>query len=191
MNKVLREIIKETLTLIGELFASISKYTGRTGSNFLYLAQWKLGLPEWFDHRHHLLNPEKFFTDFWTASADNVIRVLPLGGNLLDLCSGDGFYEYWFFRHRASEITCVDYNKDAYRLAVRLHKSSNITYILDDILRYEPKESYYEVVMIRGAIEHFSRENQQIIFKKAWRALKWGGILLVIHLQVNQKQENY
>lgn len=66
------------------------QYSGRVSSNFLYLAQWKLGSPEWFNHGQHLLNSEKFFNDYWTASADNVTKVFPLGGRFLDLCSGEG-----------------------------------------------------------------------------------------------------
>jgi len=176
VDKVLRNLIRTTLTVIGELFARISKYSGWVSSNFLYLAQGKVGSPEWFDHRHHLLNPEKFYNDYRTASADNVTKVFPLGGRFLDLCSGDGFYDYYFFRDRASEIFCVDYNKDAYKLPVRLYKASNTTYILDDVVKYEAKESYYDVVLMRRAIEHFSQENQQIIFKRALKAFKWGKV---------------
>lgn len=138
-------------------------------------SQWGYNKPEWFDHRHHLLNPEKYFTDFWTASADNVLKVLPLKGKLLDLCAGDGFYDYYFFRKRAQEITCVELNQGAYNQAIRLHKAEGIRYLLEDVLKFEPEQSYFDVVLIRGAIEHFSQENQQVIFRKALKALRPGG----------------
>jgi ubiquinone/menaquinone biosynthesis C-methylase UbiE len=167
--------LQKALMIIGEYFAKISRYTGELVSNLLFQSQWGFKTPDWFDHRHHLLDPEKHFTDFWTASADNVIFVLPLNGKLLSLCSGDGFYEYYFFRKRAKEIVCIDSNPEVYRHAVRLHKAENIKYILGDVLDYEPEELYFDVVLIRGAIEHFSQESQQIIFKKALKALKIGG----------------
>jgi cyclopropane fatty-acyl-phospholipid synthase-like methyltransferase len=37
-------------------------------------------------------------------------------------------------------------------------------------------ENVYDVVVIRGAIEHFSADNQQLIFCKSNRALKEGGV---------------
>jgi cyclopropane fatty-acyl-phospholipid synthase-like methyltransferase len=98
-----------------------------------------------------------------------------MGGRLLDLCSGDGFYDYYFYRRRASEIICLELNEIAYRYAVRLHSAPNIRHVNADVLHYEFPENYFDVVTIRGAIEHFTQENQQIIFQKALRALKPGG----------------
>ena len=161
--------------IIGEYFAKIANDAGKIASELLFHAQWGHGTPEWFDHRHHLLDPEKRFTDYWTASADNVLSVLPLQGTLLDLCSGDGFYDFYFYRKRATEIVCVEINHEAHRQACRLHQAEGITHILQNVLTYPPKESYYDVVLIRGAIEHFSQEDQQIIFAKALNALKPGG----------------
>lgn len=92
--------------IVGEYFAKIASIIGKLASEYLLKAQWGYGEPEWFDHRHHILYPEKHFNDFWTASSDNVIKYLPVGGKLLDLCSGDGFYDYYFYRKRASVIKC-------------------------------------------------------------------------------------
>ena len=36
-------------------------------------------------------------------------------------------------------------------------------------------DEYYDIVVIRGAIEHFSQENQLLIFNKVWKTLKTGG----------------
>lgn len=174
--------------IIGEYFARLSAYAGVIASDFLFRSQWGHNSPEWFDHRHHLLNPGKYFTDLWTASADNVLKVLPLHGKLLDLCAGDGFYDYYFYRKRAQEITCVELNQEAYQHAIRLHKAANITYHLADVLNFGLEESYYDVVLIRGAIEHFSQENQQIIFRKALSALKPGG-WFVGDTPANQSEE--
>jgi len=161
--------------IIGEYFAKLAEMSGKIASELLFHAQWGYTEPEWFDHRHHILHTEKWFKDFWTASADNILRVLPLHGTLLELCSGDGFYDYHFYRKRAKEIVCVEINAEVFRHALRLHKAENITYIFQSVLEYQPKPSYYDVVAIRGAIEHFSQENQQLIFRKAKDALKPGG----------------
>ncbi len=147
---------------------------GRFAGRFLFRSQWGYGAPEWYDHRLAVLDPERHAVDFWTASADNVIRVLPYGGRLLDLCSGDGFYDYWFYRFRA-DIVCVEKNDEAYRFATEHWSHPKITYLHDDVLTYQPEASAFDVVIIRGAIEHFQWEDQQRLFLKAWSALKPGG----------------
>jgi MoaA/NifB/PqqE/SkfB family radical SAM enzyme/SAM-dependent methyltransferase len=161
--------------ILGEYYAQVAVRAGKIASDLLFKGQWTHETPEWFDHRHHLLNTERWFTDFWTASADNVIPVLPLGGKMLNLCSGDGFYDYYFYRKRASEIVCIEINEEAYRLAKRLHSAENIRYIKANVLTWDPPESYFDVVIIRGAIEHFAPQDQAIIFQSAARALKPGG----------------
>ncbi|KAF0219358.1 MAG: hypothetical protein FD174_2057 [Geobacteraceae bacterium] len=162
-------------TVLGEYFAMISRLTGTVASKLLGRAQWGYDTPEWFDHRHHLFNPEKNLTDFFAVSAENIIKHLPLDGKVLDLCSGDGFYDYFFFRKRAKEIVCVDINSEAMRYAIRNHSADNITYIQDNVLTLDLPDNYYDVVLIRGAIEHFSESDQQIIFSKAKKTLQIGG----------------
>jgi SAM-dependent methyltransferase len=161
--------------IIGEYFARLSQYCGQVASRLLFKAQWQYVTPDWFDQRHHLLDTEKWFNDYWTESADNVLRVLPYRGRLLDLCCGDGFYDYYFYRKRASEVICVDINETAYRQACRLHSADNITYHLASVLTFEPEPGSFDVVVIRGAIEHFSQENQQLLFRKALKAMKPDG----------------
>lgn len=161
--------------LIGEYFARISQITGKIASEMLMNAQWGYQEPEWFDHRHHTLDPERFFKDHWTVSADNVLQVFPMGGSMLNLCSGDGYYDYHFFRSRAREIWCIDNNQEAHRQAVRLHRAANIQHVRTDVLAYQAPDSRFDVVLIRGAIEHFSEDHQQLIFQKAFNALKVGG----------------
>lgn len=72
-------------------------------------------------------------------------------------------------------IICVDNNLDAYKHALRCHNASNIIYLYDNILNFKIEESYFDVVVIRGAIEHLTREEQQVIFQKSRKALKTGG----------------
>lgn len=161
--------------VIGEYLYNLWKIIGVRASELLFNGQWGYETPEWYDHRHHIMNPEKWFTDYWTESADNVLRALPLGGKMLNLCSGDGFYDYYFFRKRAGEVVCIEFDHVVFKHALRLHSAPNIKYILDSVLTYSPEETYFDVVLIRGAIEHFSRTEQQMIIAKAYSALKPGG----------------
>ncbi len=166
---------KERDLQIGEDFAARAKHYGELAAKYLFRGQWSYKEPEWFDHRLHLLDPENQFNDFWTMSAANVIQVLPYGGTLLDLCSGDGWYDYHFYRHRASVINCVEKDPVAMDQAVRLHSYPNITYILGNVLSFAPVLSSYDVVLLRGAVEHFSIPDQQRIFQIAYSALKPDG----------------
>ena len=159
---------------LGEQYAAESKRFGLLAGKHLFRAQWGYGEPEWYDHRLAWFLPEKHMVDFWAASAHNVIQVTPLNSKMLDLCSGDGFYDYWFYRRRA-HVTCIERNQEAYDFALKHYKHPRIKYILDDVLTCELPKEEFDVVVIRGAIEHFSKENQQLIFRRANEALKVGG----------------
>jgi len=161
--------------IAGEYFSVVSRRAGVLSSNLLVQARRSHGTSDWFDHRHHLLNPEKYFTDSWTIVIHDSLVKMPMGARVLDLCSGDGFYAYYFYRHRASEITCIEIGLAQHRQAVRLHSAANITHVNGSVLEYELRENYYDVVTIRGAIEHFSEEAQQVLLKKVRKALKSGG----------------
>lgn len=161
--------------IVGEYFAKIAKCAGKIASELLIHEQWGYKTPDWFDHRHHILDPDKWCKNDWSSSADNILKVLPLHGTMLNLCSGDGFYDYHFFRKKAKEIECVEIGPTVYKHVCRLHSAKNITYNLQNVLTYQSKKSYYDVVIIRGAIEHFSQTNQQIILQKALTALKPNG----------------
>lgn len=161
--------------ILGEYLVKIGQHVNKLAGDLIFAHQWGDNESEWFDHRLHLLDPEQWFTDFWAASADNIIGVLPLQGKLLNLCSGDGFYEYYFYRKRAGEILSIELNREALEHARRLHSAPNITYLQENVLTFEPSESCFDVVVIRGAIEHFDRQGQYTIMQKAMKALKPGG----------------
>lgn len=162
--------------IVGEYFATVADCVGEMASVLLMLSQWRhTPLPDWFDHRHHILGLalREYFHDYWAMLASDVLKVLPVsGGRLLNLCSGDGHYSHFFYKQRADEIICVDKNQ---KQARRLYKHDNIKYIQENVLTYEPIDSYFDVVLIKGAIEHFTQAEQQLIFRKAFKALKPNG----------------
>lgn len=161
--------------IVGEYYAHVAQNLQRLASQLLYKAQWSYKCPEWFDHRHHFFAPEKFGADFWAMSADLALLKLPLHGRILDLCSGDGYYDYHFYSRRASEVVAVEILPQAHRQALRHHARPNIAYVNGSIFDYNPEPGYFDVVLIRGAIEHFSAADQQRVFSLANEALKKGG----------------
>ena len=164
--------------ILGEYFAEVSRVAGRLAATFLYRGRWGESQPEWFDHRIHFLFPEKTFTDHWCITAVNAIQKLPLGGKVLDLCSGDGFFAYYFYRTRAKLIDCIEVSPFLCKHSQKLYSANNINYICADILEYDLSPETYDIVVIRGAIEHFSETNQNIIFQKVKNTLKKDGWFL-------------
>lgn len=170
-----QDIHRRTLRLTGEALASLSRAAGRWAAPLLFKAQWGFGSPEWFDARLSLLYPEKWFTDGSHVSRGNIIALLPIGGTILDLCGGDGFLPFYAYSRRARRVVSVDYDASAHRHARRHHQKGNIEYVLSDVFAFDPGEDQFDVVAIRGALEHFTEPDQLRICRLAWRALKPGG----------------
>ncbi len=159
--------------ILGEYLVKLSEHLGVTGSRLLKRGQWSYETPDWFDHRHHMLNPEES-KNSWLESISLVLRLLPENGKILNYCAGDGFFDYQFFRYMSSEITCVDIDDSNEYKNFLIKKYSNdpkIEYLYKDVLKHEPKEDYYDIVIMRSAIEHFSLENQALLFNKIKKAL--------------------
>jgi SAM-dependent methyltransferase len=161
--------------ITGEYFFFVSRAAGVLSAQHLMRARWGYRAPEWYDHRNHLLDPSVHFTDFGTMSANNAIEKMPMGARVLDLCSGDGFYAYYFYRHRASEVVCIERGDDIHRHAVRLHSAENIRHVHASVFDADIPADHFETVLIRGAIEHFSEDDQQRLFRRAYDVLKPGG----------------
>ena len=85
------------LFLEGEALFRISREISVPASQRLFAAQWGFSTPEWFDHRHSWLDPDKWNHDFVDASVYNILPRLPLGGSMLSLCCGDGFFEKHYY----------------------------------------------------------------------------------------------
>ena len=160
---------------IGELGARISRLAGDNSAACLFYAQWRLATPEWFDGRLSQLSPVRWGNDLHHVVYSNVLEVLPIEGRVLDICSGDAFIPYYIYSRRAGEIICVDYDLNAANNAKRHHNKSNIKYLNQSIFDFKWDGDYFDVVVIRGAIEHFTQEQQQQIFLLAKNLLKPGG----------------
>jgi len=164
--------------ILGEYLLKLSVHLGTLSSYYLKHGQWSYETPDWFDQRHHTLDLKTQNKNSWLESIASVLRVLPENGKLLDYCAGDAYLDYEYFRHMASEITCVDIDDSNEYKNYLIKKNSsvpNIEYIYENILTHDAKNDYYDVVLMRGSIEHFSKENQKLLFEKIKRSLKENG----------------
>ena len=168
----------KTDLITGEYLIKLANFLAIEGSKCLKRGQWSHESPDWFDHRHHMLNPEEESKNSWLESISMVLRLLPEGGKILNYCAGDAYFDYTFFRQIAGEITCVDINNSDEYKNYLIHKhtnSPNIEYLYEDILKHEVKEDYYDIIIMRSAIEHFSEENQKLLFTKIKKGLTQTG----------------
>lgn len=175
LKKLIAPFARPLLLIIGETFAFISKKSGVIGASLLFKAHWRFEEPEWFDKRISQLSPNRWGSNIDHVAYANILNVLPIEGKILDLCSGNAFLPYYIYSNRASEVVCVDNDYNAAQNALRLHRKPNIKYFYDDIFNFKWPENYFDVVVIRGAIEHFTQDQQHKIFKKAYGLLKPGG----------------
>jgi SAM-dependent methyltransferase len=175
MKKLVKSVVRPVLLRFGEVCACISRFAGNWAASSLFYAQWRLATPEWFDGRISQLAPGKWGNDLHHIVYSNVLEVIPLGGRVLDICSGDAFIPYYIYSRRADQIVCVDYDLNASIHAARYHSKPGIQYHHGSIFDFKWEDGWFDVVVIRGAIEHFTQEQQQQIFSLAKRVLKTGG----------------
>ena len=166
---------QRTLFLEGEALFYLTREISVPASQRLFASQWGFSAPEWYDHRHSWLDPDKWNHDFVDASVYNVLPRLPLGGSMLSLCCGDGFFEKHYYSKRCSSIVAVDRDNSALAYASRLHKAPNIDYRLSDIFDLDFPSNSFDVVVLRSAIEHFTEDQQRDIAASTKRWLKPGG----------------
>lgn len=105
-------------------------------------------------------------------------KTIPPGGNVLDLCCGDGTYSGLYYAIRAAHVDAMDRNPGAIRLAKRRYRISNVTWIEGDVLADQFPASDYDVVTLFAAIEHFSVANGVVLLGKIATSLKPTGTLI-------------
>jgi len=94
---------------------------------------------------------------------------------VLDLCCGDGSYAYLFFSDISGQVDAVDYDKTSIKYANKNYKKDNINFIYNDLLQYDFKKDYYNVIIWRSGSAYFTKENRQILFSKIAKSLKKDG----------------
>lgn len=161
---------QRSIFLEGEAIFFLARQLGIESSNLLFKSQWGFQIPEWYDHRHSWLNPDVWNHDYVDCSVYNVLPRLPLGGSLLSLCCGDGFFEKHYYSKRCASIVGVDRDVSAFLHANRLHVAANIQYINSDIFQLSFPADSFDVVVMRSAIEHFTEDQQNTLFGcvKTW-----------------------
>jgi SAM-dependent methyltransferase len=165
-------------------FASISQTLNIFLHKLLMNIEWhRRPYPEWMDHDQDLnyqlpVHGKSFFLERGSLPkilASSIIKKKKI--NLLDLCSGDGFYSQYFFGKVINKCVLIDRDKMALeRARIRLNKlkfieKSKFNFYHADILNKNFSDEFsqnfdfkFDVVLFNAAIEHFTEQDLEKIF---------------------------
>ncbi|MBS0286815.1 MAG: class I SAM-dependent methyltransferase [Proteobacteria bacterium] len=165
------------LFLIQHLNAGLRKLSALTHKAQLY-CQWAVKPnPEWFDHfidQHYQWSATKNPLG-WERGIFSLLAVKQ-DATILEICCGDGFNAHHFYAIRAKKIISVDFDPKAIKHASKNFKSDKIEYRLCDIRQSLPQGTFTNIIW-DAAIEHFTLEEMDNIFKGILQRLTKDGIL--------------
>ncbi len=98
------------------------------------------------------------------------------GGDVLDLCCGDGFYARNFFSLRSRRVVGVDFDPHIIATARRKHAAPNVEFLVGDIRSALPGGSFDNIVW-DAAIEHFSPQETAVVFQAIRQRLAPSGVV--------------
>jgi SAM-dependent methyltransferase len=132
---------------------------------------------EWFDHEIdvHWQWVAKQRSMFLERGVLNTLAIRP-GGQILEICCGDGFNAHRFYAGRGAHVLAVDYNDAALRHARRFHARANVEYRSWDIREGIPDGPFDNIVW-DSAIHHFTRAEVADILASVHRSLTADGVL--------------
>jgi SAM-dependent methyltransferase len=132
---------------------------------------------EWFDHEIdvHWQWVARQRTMFLERGVLNTLAIRP-GGQILEICCGDGFNAHRFYAARGAHVLAIDYNDAALRHARRFHARANVEYRGWDIRKSIP-EGPFDNIIWDAAIHHFTRAEVADILASVHRSLRADGVL--------------
>lgn len=181
--------VKTKLIIVNALKAvmpivKFSRSLSRLSRKFAYqmhriqmFLEWTTDNPEHFDHNIDLYykwrrDQQAFPMErgVWSSLA------LKGGGKTLDLCSGDGFYSFYFYASKSQHVTAIDFDPKAIAAGIKNFSLKNIHYLLGDIRKDIPAGPFNNIVW-DAAIEHFTEAEITSLMKRIKGVLTPSGIL--------------
>lgn len=183
LKRILRSILhrlslpKPILEEISQIETAIASRWASSAHRRLMAVQWGLPpQPEHFDHQIDL-----FYQ--WLASRNSlwvergVFGSLALrGGDVLELCCGDGFNARNFYSLRSRRVIACDFDPSALKTAKRKNSAPNVEYVLADIRTNMP-DGKFENLVWDAAIEHFTAKEIEQVLENIKSRLTSDGIL--------------
>lgn len=187
LKNFIKSFLKRLFEPIFRLFSALfKKLTYLSCGKWMYFS-WLINPPENFSHDIDLYyqwkktaNPMWIERGFYNLIAINRFRN-PI---VVDLCCGDGFFDYYFYSYCAQRVYAFDIDKKIINQAVRQNAKSNIIYEVTDVMKISEKMNDYAAeregvtnVIMDAAILYFTIEELDILIPQIKKILvKTGGI---------------
>jgi SAM-dependent methyltransferase len=168
---------KRVLEWISQAEADLAAKWVSGAHNRLRMVQWALApTPEHFDHTIDLYwQWRESRNSLWIERGAYGSLALR-GGDVLELCCGDGFNSRNFYSLRSRKVVACDFDPLAIKAAQRKNRARNVEYMLADIRTAMPPGTYENIVW-DAAIEHFTPKETDKILRDIHARLAPGGIL--------------
>ena len=147
----------------------------------LFRRQWMHSVepPHFYDHRigsfAFAIGVEPPFSYRRGFFATEVIR---RGDVLLDIGCGDGFFARRFFSPLCSHVDAIDVEASAIDHARRRNSAPNIRYEVTDAVSESFPRQRYDVIVLDGALGHFSSTSAMRLLEKVAEALQPDGVFV-------------
>jgi SAM-dependent methyltransferase len=147
----------------------------------VYRRQWFLAAepPHYFDHRIGSFafatgagHPYSYYRGFFAG------EIVHDGDVLLDIGCGDGFFARRFFAPKCAHVDGIDVDRGAVEHASRLNGAPNITYFLIDAVTDPFPRKRYDVIVLDGALGHFSSAASAVLLGKIREGLAEDGVFV-------------
>jgi putative heme iron utilization protein len=176
---IVKKSVKHILEFIFLRLASASRWIAGLTHFGLYVVQWGIKpTPNWFDH-----NLDVYWQ--WPRKKDSswlergILNSICLeGGNALELTCGDGFYTSRFYASKLKSVIACDWDAKAIASARKYSKTSNVNFVVADILTEMPSGEFQHVIWDFGFpwCNHFTAQQIVSIVTQCKARLTAGGV---------------
>ncbi len=171
-------IFKPLIENLSQAECLVASAWARSAHHRLMLVQWGIPpQPENFDHHIDLFylwqqsrNPQ------WVERGVYGALSLKPGGQVLELCCGDGFNARNFYSLMSGSVVGCDFDPLILKTARRKNRAANVSFVQADIRTNMP-DGMFDNIVWDAAIEHFTPEEIDAIMKNIKIRMSTSGIL--------------
>ncbi|MFA6007459.1 MAG: class I SAM-dependent methyltransferase [Candidatus Shapirobacteria bacterium] len=123
-----------------------------------------------------------------TIFAEQIIKLLPKNGKLIDLGAGQG-QDSRFFAENNFQVTSTDFTQDALDISQNRSKNLKINYKNVDLTKTLPfDDSSFDIVYSHLSLHYFDNETTKKLFNEIHRILKKDSILAIFVNTINDPE---